>query len=70
VLRPIDPSRGLATLARGCESADYHLRRTALPPPGGEEQLRKLVGRVTSQKLDRTKPLWEMWIAEGLEDGH
>jgi diacylglycerol O-acyltransferase len=47
---------------------DYHLRRTALPRPGGEQQLRMLVGRVMSQQLDRSKPLWEMWIAEGLEE--
>jgi len=49
---------------------DYHIRHTALPPPGGEEELRRLVGRVMSQQLDRTKPLWEMWMVEGLEDGH
>ena len=48
---------------------DYHVRRTALPAPGGDEQLRNLVGRVMAQKLDRSKPLWEMWIAEGLGDG-
>jgi WS/DGAT/MGAT family acyltransferase len=47
---------------------DYHLRRTALPRPGGENQLRLLIGRVMSQQLDRSKPLWEMWIAEGLEE--
>lgn len=47
----------------------YHLRHTALPSPGGEEQLRNLVGRVMAQQLDRAKPLWEMWIVEGLEDG-
>jgi len=47
----------------------YHLRRTALPPPGGDEELRNLVGRVMSQQLDRTKPLWEMWIIEGLSGG-
>ena len=45
----------------------YHLRRTALPEPGGDEQLRLLVGRVMSQQLDRHKPLWEMWMIEGLE---
>ena len=47
----------------------YHLRRTALPPPGGDEELRNLVGRVMSQQLDRSKPLWEMWIIEGLSEG-
>jgi WS/DGAT/MGAT family acyltransferase len=48
----------------------YHVRHTALPAPGGQEQLRNLIGRVMSQMLDRTKPLWEMWVVEGLEDGH
>lgn len=46
---------------------DYHLRRTALPAPGDGEQLKALVSRIFSQRLDRGKPLWEMWIAEGLE---
>src|SRR5438270_3877137 len=45
----------------------YHARATALPPPGGEEQLRALAGRVFSQRLDRDKPLWEIWLVEGLE---
>ncbi len=47
----------------------YHVRRTALPDPGGEAELRALVGRVMSQNLDRAKPLWEMWFVEGLEKG-
>ena len=47
----------------------YHVRRTALPSPGGDEELLTLVGRVMSQNLDRAKPLWEMWVVEGLEDG-
>ncbi|HEX8975688.1 MAG TPA: wax ester/triacylglycerol synthase family O-acyltransferase [Gemmatimonadales bacterium] len=46
----------------------YHLRRTALPEPGGDEQLRLLTGRVMSQRLDRDKPLWEMWMIENLSD--
>jgi len=45
---------------------DYHVRRTALPEPGCEQQLQMLVARVMSQQLDRSKPLWEMWAVEGL----
>src|SRR3954454_4098554 len=45
----------------------YHVRHTALPSPGGDEELRRLAGRVFSQRLDRTKPLWEIWLVEGLE---
>ena len=45
----------------------YHVRQSALPPPGSEEQLRNLAARVFSQQLDRSKPLWEMWLVEGLE---
>jgi WS/DGAT/MGAT family acyltransferase len=48
----------------------YHVRHTALAPPGGDQELRNLVGRLMSQQLDRNKPLWEMWMVEGLEDGH
>lgn len=47
----------------------YHVRHTALPAPGSVEQLRLLAGRVFSQRLDRSKPLWEMWLVEGLRDG-
>jgi WS/DGAT/MGAT family acyltransferase len=45
----------------------YHLRHTHLPLPGDERQLKRLAGRIMSQQLDRTKPLWEMWVVEGLE---
>lgn len=48
---------------------DYHVRHTALPSPGGPEQLNRLVGRVMSQQLDRNRPLWETWFVEGLEGG-
>src|SRR4051794_235709 len=47
----------------------YHVRATALPSPGSEEQLRALAGRVFSQQLDRDKPLWEIWLVEGVEGG-
>jgi diacylglycerol O-acyltransferase / wax synthase len=47
----------------------YHVRQTALPPPGSEDQLRALAGRVFSQRLDRDKPLWELWLVEGLPGG-
>ena len=47
---------------------DYHVRHTALPSPGSEEQLRMLTGRLFSQRLDRSKPLWELWLVQGLED--
>jgi WS/DGAT/MGAT family acyltransferase len=45
----------------------YHIRHTALPEPGGEAQLKRLAGRVFSQQLDRSKPLWELWLVQGLE---
>jgi WS/DGAT/MGAT family acyltransferase len=48
---------------------NYHVRHTALPDPGGEDELRNLVGRVMAQPLDRSKPLWEIWVAGGLEEG-
>jgi diacylglycerol O-acyltransferase len=48
----------------------YHLRHTALGAPGGDRELRNLVGRVMSQQLDRAKPLWEMWMVDGLDRGH
>ena len=48
---------------------DYHVRQTALPAPGSEEQLRNLAARIFSQQLDRTKPLWELWLVEGMAGG-
>lgn len=45
----------------------YHVRHTALPAPGNEQQLKALAARILSQQLDRAKPLWEMWFVEGLE---
>ena len=46
----------------------YHLRRSALPRPGSDDQLRELVARVQSRSLDRNRPLWEMYLVEGLSD--
>jgi WS/DGAT/MGAT family acyltransferase len=46
----------------------YHVRHTAVPRPGSEEQLRNLAGRVLGQRLDMAKPLWELWLVEGLAD--
>src|SRR3954449_5974206 len=47
---------------------EYHVRHTALPKPGGMDQLRQLAARVFSQRLDRSKPLWGTWLVQGLED--
>ena len=47
----------------------YHIRHTAVPPPGGRDELRNLAGRVFAQILDRSKPLWEIWMVEGLKNG-
>ena len=48
---------------------EYHVRHTALPTPGSDDQLRELAGRIFSQRLDRSKPLWEVWFIHGLEGG-
>ena len=48
----------------------YHVRHTALPRPGDERQLKRLAARIMSQHLDRSKPLWEIWIVEGIEGGN
>jgi WS/DGAT/MGAT family acyltransferase len=47
----------------------YHVRQTALPAPGEDQQLRRLMARVMTQRLDRDYPLWEYWLVEGLEGG-
>jgi diacylglycerol O-acyltransferase len=47
----------------------YHVRRSALPKPGNREQLKELVARLQSRQLDRNRPLWEIYLVEGLEDG-
>jgi len=46
----------------------YHVRHAALPKPGDERQLKRLAARIMSQHLDRSKPLWEIWFVEGMED--
>jgi diacylglycerol O-acyltransferase / wax synthase len=48
---------------------DFHLRRAAIPSPGGRFQLERAAGRVLSRPLDRSKPLWELYVFEGLADG-
>jgi WS/DGAT/MGAT family acyltransferase len=47
----------------------FHVRRSALPRPGSDDQLRELVARIMSRPLDRNRPLWEMYLVEGLSDG-
>src|SRR5215208_4720712 len=46
---------------------EYHVRHSALPSPGSEEQLKNMAARQFSQQLDRTKPLWELWLVQGLK---
>ena len=48
---------------------DYHMRRAALPAPGGEQELAEFAADVLSRPLDRSRPLWEMYVIEGLENG-
>jgi diacylglycerol O-acyltransferase len=47
----------------------YHVRHVAVPRPGDERQLKRLSGHILSESLDRGKPLWEIWIVEGIEGG-
>ncbi len=50
-----------------CFHLDYHVRHTSLPRPGSEEQLKRLSSRIMQQHLDRARPLWEIWVVEGLD---
>jgi len=59
---------GLAWVDDDRFSLDYHLRHTALPRPGGREQLAALTSWIMQQPLDRSRPLWEMWVVEGLSE--
>jgi WS/DGAT/MGAT family acyltransferase len=65
------PGRFAAPVWVDDESFDlgYHVRRTALPRPGNDDQLHELVARVLSRPLDRNRPLWEMYLVEGLSEG-
>lgn len=47
----------------------WHVRSTALPAPGGPDQVERLLSRVMSRRMDRNRPLWEYWFCEGLEGG-
>jgi len=49
---------------------DYHVRRAALPAPGGLDELAELTAEIAGRPLDRRRPLWELWVVEGLEHGH
>jgi diacylglycerol O-acyltransferase len=47
----------------------HHVRRTAVPPPGGDAELQDVISELMSHELDRRRPLWEAWMVEGLAGG-
>jgi WS/DGAT/MGAT family acyltransferase len=49
---------------------DFHIRESAIPPPGDDQQLAETVSRIVSRPLDRRHPLWELYLIHGLQDGH
>lgn len=49
---------------------DYHVRRAAVPSPGGERELAEVVSEIASNSLERDRPLWQIWFIEGLQHGH
>lgn len=63
------PPLGTAWLDDPDFRIDFHVRHTSVPRPGTRAQLDALAGRLFSQRLDRERPLWEMWLVEGLENG-
>lgn len=65
---PLDVGRALWVEDPDFKLSD-HLRQTALPSPGGEAQLRRLIARVMALPLDRARPLWEMWLIDGVAQG-
>ncbi|MEP7178512.1 MAG: wax ester/triacylglycerol synthase family O-acyltransferase, partial [Pseudonocardiales bacterium] len=48
---------------------EWHIRHTAVPAPGGPDEIGRLLSRVMTQRMDRSRPLWEYWLCEGLSDG-
>lgn len=69
VVRFVPMDLGRPVWADDRHQPGLHVRHTALPLRRREEP-RRLVARIMSQQLDRSRPLWEMWVVEGLEDGH